>query len=223
MTAEFRNSRDLMQMLVRVAHKLADDPSHQQDADDILEVAHQIQGRSLVGSMPEGSLLQDLASLLGDLGIDFAVIGGVALSVHGQVRNTEDIDVLVSAIPPEDKTRDVDYMQKFNFYRARSSTGTNLIIDHRKDGYVELLLADNPLRQYALSTATPSMVLGVQVPVVSAAALIGLKIQAMVNNPGRTQDAPDILSIWIKSEPDLTEIRTMLSPQEIAALDKIVG
>jgi hypothetical protein len=212
-----------MQNLVRIAHKIADDYGHEKEADEIIEAVHELRGRSLHGSVPESSVMSGLSNLLKDNQIDFAVIGAVALIIHGVIRNTDDIDVLVSELPPSDKLSDPRYMEKFAFYKAKSSTGTVLTIDHRKNGQVELLTATDPLKQLALSTAEEHMVLGHKVPVVSAAALIGLKVQALVNNPSReAKDAPDILSIWLKSKPDLSEVRKFLSETENEALDKIV-
>jgi hypothetical protein len=218
---EFRNCSKHIQTIIRMANEIAEKYKFE-NTDELIEAAHEIRSKSLHGEMPPTFLMQDLSNLLKDNNIDFAVIGAIALSVHGQVRGTDDIDVLVSDIPS--RMPDADYMRKFNFYRSKSSTGAGAVIDHRTNGMVELLLANNPLRQWSIDTATKIMVLGVEVPVVSPAALIGLKIQAMVNNPKRaSKDAPDILSVWIKSTPDLSEIKQFLNAKELVALESIIA
>lgn len=40
-----------------------------------------------------------LATLLNDAGVDYALVGGYAIAAHGFVRQSEDIDVLVSSDP----------------------------------------------------------------------------------------------------------------------------
>ena len=219
----FRNTQNEVLDLIRIAHKVAA-KGHDDLCEEILNTAHGIRGKSLMGSVPSNNLMSDLTNLCKDLQISFAVIGGAALMIHGQVRNTEDIDVLVDTMPPADKMRSQEYMNKFNFFRKTSSTGSVITLDHKQTGGVELLLANDPLRQWALSTASIESILGAQVYVVSAAALIGLKIYAMMNNPSRSsKDAPDILSIWIKSKPDLSTVVKFLTPEEIINLEKIIG
>jgi len=219
----YRSTQNEVLDLIKIAHRVAA-KGHDDLCEEILGAARGIRGKSLMGSMPSNNVMSDLTNLMQDMKISFAVIGGIALIVHGQVRNTEDIDVLVDAMPPADKTRDQEYMDKFRFYRKTSSTGSVITLDHKQMGGVELLLADDPLRQWALSTASTESVLGAQVNVVSAAALIGLKIRAMMNNPSRaSKDAPDILSVWMKSKPDLSGMIGFLSPGEIAGLERVIG
>lgn len=78
-----------------------------------------------------------------------------------------------------------------------------------------MLLANSPIRQFALDTAEEHFVLGIKVPVVSAESLIGLKAAAVVNNPNRkSKDYPDIMSVWVKSKPDLSNVERFLSEEE---------
>ena len=216
---EFRNCSKHIQTIIRIANEIAE--KYEFENAELIEAAHEIRSKSLHGEMPPTFLMQDLANLLKDNNINFAVIGAIALSIYGQVRGTDDIDVLVSNLPGQ--MPDADYMRKFNFYRSKSSTGTGAVIDHRVNGMVELLLSNTPLRQLAIDTATKTMVLGVEVPVVSPAALIGLKVHAMVNNPKRaSKDAPDILSVWLKLKPNLSEVKRFLNAQELKALENIL-
>ena len=221
MSGMYRNTRQHVATLIRIAHHLLDmDDGH---GDELLTVAHEIGGRSLVGNFPEPNLLASLRNLCQDQGIQWAIIGGLALAVHGQLRNTDDIDILVDRLPRPHEAADARYMERFGFYRAKSSTGTVMTIDHRQDGYCELLVAETPLMKHALKTAKNQTMLRCQVPVVEPDTLVALKIHAMVSTPSRrAKDMPDIVSVLEKSHPDLTEIRGLLSPDENAALDKLI-
>lgn len=180
----YRNSQDLTDRLVRIAHKVMENWS-EQDGEEILDIAHKVAQQSLRGNVPSNDLMSSLDLLLSAEKIGWTVIGGVTLFVHGVVRDTLDIDVLVSSMPDKGNLADPRYMEKFSFYRAKSSTGTVLTVDHKESGQIELLLADDDLRKSAISSAKTEMLLGRQVPVVDAAHLIALKVRAWTENPSR--------------------------------------
>jgi hypothetical protein len=215
--ADYQNSKDQIARLVRIAYSIA----NRKYSEELLDIAHDIRGRSLTGSLPS-NIMSDMDNLLTDLSVKYVVIGGVALIVHGQVRDTDDIDVLVDKMPSASKTSNSDYMNKFNFYPKKSTTGTVLTLDHKQFGGLELLTADDPLKIWAMSTVQNHLVLGLQVPVVSAAALVALKIRAVVNNPGRaSKDKPDILGVLIRSKPDLSEVWPLLNDEETKVLKSL--
>ena len=219
----YRNNQELTDRLVRIAHKIMDEGGNEQDGEEVLDVAHQIAGRSLRGNVPPNDLMTSLDLLMATHGVQWAVIGAIAVFVHGTPRDTQDIDVLVSSMPDPVKIADPRHMEQFGFYRSKSSTGTILVIDHRQSGQVELLLANDALRQAALASARPEMILGRQVPVVDAAHLIALKVSAWTENPVRGgKDRTDIVSVWEKSHPDLSPILGLLSPAELANLKKAI-
>jgi hypothetical protein len=218
----YRNSQDLTDKLVRIAHKIMDS-GNSQDGEEVLDLAHQVASRSLRGNVPPNDLMTSLDGLLSAHGIKWAVIGAIAVFVHGTPRDTLDIDVLVSAMPDAAKLADPRHMEQFGFYRAKSSTGTVLTVDHRQSGQVELLLANDSLRQAAIASAQPEMILGRQVPVVDAAHLIALKASSWTANPARGgKDRTDIVSVWEKSRPDLSSVLGLLSDAELANLKKAI-
>lgn len=218
----YRNSQDLTNKLVRIAHKIMDG-GNEQDGEEVLDLAHQVAARSLRGSVPSNGLMASLDNLMAASKIDWAVIGAVAVFVHGTPRETLDIDVLASALPDSAKLADPRYMEQFDFYRAKSSTGTVLTIDHRQSGQVELLVANDALKQAAILSAKSETILGRQVPVVDAAHLIALKVHAWTANPSRgAKDRTDIVSVWEKSRPDLSSVLGLLNEDELANLRRAV-
>jgi len=190
-----------------------------------LKIARGISDRTTVGNLPPSNILQDLNNLLKDCGIKFAVIGGLAVCARGQLRSTEDIDVLVSKLPSSDKLRDSGYMAKFNFYKGKSSTGTVLTLDHRSSaGYVEMLVATDEAAKWASGTASNENVLKVLLPVVSAEALVVLKLKAGVGNKKRQgKDFPDILSVLSKNKINFEEVVKFLNSEEKEVLKKLVS
>lgn len=216
----YLNTKSHVSELVRLANKFIDE-GHAAVGEELLTIAHDIGSKSMSSNFPANSLMGSLQSLLADQGISFALIGGVAVSVHGLVRSTDDIDALVSKLP---EVSDPDYARRFGFYRAKSKTGTVMTIDHRQSGFVELLLANDSLFDYALKSAVSASVLGYQVPVIRPDALIGMKVRAMTNNAAREpKDSIDILAVWRKNNPDLSQVRAFLSGQENETLSTLLG
>ena len=176
-----------------------------------------------MGALPEPSVLVGLTRLLKDLSIEYAIIGGLAVAVHGQERATADIDILIASLPPKEKTMDVEYMGKFGFYRGQSKTGGHLILDH-KNGQCEFLPAVEPWQKWAIEHAKKDMVLGLSVPVISPEALVVSKLKAMEDKPARiAKDAPDVLSVLANGKVNLKQVRQWLSPDEEKRLDKLAA
>lgn len=149
--------------LIRVAHEISE-KYNISEIDELISLARDVRASTLNFDLPPSNILEDTASLCKVNGIKFAIIGGMALTIHGQIRDTSDINILVDL---------------------------------------------------ALDTAEEHFVLGIKVPVVSAESLIGLKAAAVVNNPNRkSKDYPDIMSVWVKSKPDLSKIEQFLSEEE---------
>jgi len=188
----------------------------------LLDISRDIGSHTLSEGVPDRGLVSDLANLLQDQGIPFAVIGGLAINVRGQPRGTVDLDVLVGRLP-DASLKDPDYARRFNFYPSRSSTGTVQVIDHRVDGQVELLLADSPLRLQVIETATEESLLGVMVSVATAEALILLKLKAIASNPGRrAKDGSDIVSVALRNDLDLDPWRRYLTEVDQANLEGLL-
>lgn len=134
-----------------------------------------------------GRQVTEVVAALGSQGIPFAVIGGLALSAHGVIRATSDVDLLA----PAARASEVAIIAGKLGYLClhRSEEAANYL---RGDERLDLLWASRPGALKLLSSAVPRNTLYGAMPVVSAEGLIGFKLQAWVNDPRRGQDLEDI-------------------------------
>lgn len=192
-------------------------------AERVLDRVSQMTSQTLLEGMPPANVLRDLDLFLRGQKINYAIIGGMAVSVHGIPRGTDDIDVLVEHMPELDVLRNKELMSKFGFYTSRSSTGTVLTLDH-KQGQTEMLVAIDDLKVYALASAKRFDVLGVNVNVIGADSLLAMKVRALINNPKRVgRDSADIITVWTESRPDLTKVMGLLSNDEQSKLTGLIN
>jgi hypothetical protein len=124
-----------------------------------------------------------------------ALIGGFALPFHGVQRATGDVDFLVAA-------EGADVLHETLLAGGarclhRSADAANYASDGPRLAPVDFIYAHRPRARDMLTRARPRPLHGarLRVPVVDAEALIGLKLQALVNEPGRVQDEADIRAL----------------------------
>jgi hypothetical protein len=145
---------------------------------------------SMPGQSRLGNQLAEVTAALGDCGAAFALIGGLALAPHKVIRGTQDIDLLVHAVAA-DTIHAV--LTKLGYHSLhRSAEAANYA---RNDERLDLLYATRPIAIRLLGDAREFSTEFGAFRVVSAEGLIGLKLQAMVNNRRRTQDLEDIRSL----------------------------
>ncbi|MDN5862158.1 MAG: nucleotidyltransferase family protein [Salinisphaera sp.] len=134
-----------------------------------------------------------------------ALIGGVALAAHQVVRATRDVDFLVEAA---DADHVDDILTQLGYQcRYRSSDAANYV---RDDEGLDLIYARRPkARQMLADASSRDTGLGC-LRVISAESLIGLKLQALVNNPSRGTDREDILSL-LRTQRDRLNIEEVRS------------
>jgi len=218
------SARKIASDMKSIAYDLLESEQFVKSAERLLEASREITSRTLTESVPDAGLLFDLKNLLDALGVSFALIGGIAVGVHGQLRGTDDIDALVDHLPDPASTKDPRFMETFGFYRASSSTGTVLTIDHRRLGQVELLVASDPLQRTAIATAQEETVMRSRVPVVTPEALVALKSVAMSSSSRdpakRDKDASDIVSIGLRNDLCQEELFALLGEERA---QEIVG
>lgn len=137
-----------------------------------------------------------------------ALIGGLALAAHRVVRATRDVDFLVLA-------EDADPMHALLLdlgYRCvhRSEDAANYL--RGSDGF-DLLYARRPIARQLLQQATVRTTPFGTLRVVGAEGLIGFKLQALCNDPGRLRDLDDIRQLLRTNREnlDLAEVRGYFS------------
>jgi hypothetical protein len=124
-------------------------------------------------------------SLLDQHKIPHALIGGLALACYGSTRATVDLDLLIRE-EHKDKVKTLFLNNGFNL-----AFESEEVLQFSGMGYVDVLLARRPISQKILSEANINGPEGINF--VRCEDLIGLKIQAYVNDPSREfQDKTDI-------------------------------
>ena len=137
-------------------------------------------------------------------GVQFALIGGLALASHRVVRATQDVDLLADA----ERAGEIDAELARLGYRClhRSTDAGNYA---RGDERVDLLYASRAIARRLLANAVESETSLGTLRVVTAEGLIGFKLQALANDPRRTQDLEDIRALLRgnRATLDMAEIR----------------
>jgi hypothetical protein len=121
-----------------------------------------------------------------------AVIGGFALPFHGVSRSTGDVDFLADAQLGD--RLDAALVDAGARRLHRSDDAANYAAGGRLPGGVDFIFAHRPRAMAMLERAKLHRLKqgGLSVPVVDAESLIGLKLQALANDPTRRQDEADI-------------------------------
>jgi predicted nucleotidyltransferase len=162
-----------------------------------------------------GKQIQEISKALDAAGVRFALIGGLALAAHKVVRATSDVDLLAAA---SDASIIESISEKLGYQSLhRSADAANY---QRGDERLDLLFASRPLALRLLAEAhRHSTSLG-EFRVVSAEGIIGFKLQAIANNPRRTQDLEDIRRLFRANRESLNleELREYFSLFDRASL-----
>lgn len=133
--------------------------------------------------------------VLADAGVDHALIGGLAMGGLGVHRATADVDFLVDGAK-RDIAKTILENAGFNLLAETSE-----VMHFGGFGHLDILFANRPPSRKMLDRAFDLR--SIQIRCVQAEDIIGLKIQAYINEPGRAlQDKADIAAI-IKANPEL--------------------
>jgi len=147
-----------------------------------------------------GPLRRDILASLNELFKSFkhpyALIGGVAVLLHGFVRHTDDIDLMVYC-STQDFARLHMYANAQGFRASQSRTGNMLVMTHKASGaQVEILRATSPAEKRGIQRAKSTNVLGTTFQVMTVEDIIILKIETVTKNPSRkTRDWPDVAGL----------------------------
>lgn len=161
-------------------------------------------GRFFMHEDPVHETLREIARRLDDLGIPYAVAGGMALVAHGYLRTTVDVDILITGAGLEVARRELEgrgYLPPF--------AGSKDLRDTRTGVRVEFIVAGQyPGDGKAKPVAFPDPA-GVAIEIdavryVNLPTLIELKLASGMTHPGRLRDLADVQELIrvLKLQPE---------------------
>ncbi|MBC8071314.1 MAG: nucleotidyl transferase AbiEii/AbiGii toxin family protein [Deltaproteobacteria bacterium] len=169
--------------------------------------------------MSEPSPLESLAratQVLRQHGVELALIGGLAVSIRGEVRFTRDVDLAIAVDTDRDVERLVLEMSAMGYtpraiveQEAIGRIATVRLLG--SDGVtIDLLAASSGIEHEVIASAEPVDVAPVGViPVARAEELIALKVLSLSSR--RPQDQLDLDGLLrINSDADLERVRALL-------------
>jgi len=167
-------------------------------------------------------LLGKISKDLTRVGVDHALIGGLALGAHGVQRYTDDIDFLVDE---EDAEKVISLFESDGFDISFRSSEV-IQFDKKGQSGVDILLARRPLSRSLLNDAKACPPASVKC--VSVEGIIALKVQAYMNDKKRElQDKADIQALIEKNEINWKKLKPLVDLfsewEEIKRLRRIAG
>lgn len=155
---------------------------------------------------PVHQTLHEIARKLDELGVPYAVAGGMALVAHGYMRTTQDVHLLVTPAGLETIHRELDgrgYLPPFTGSKDLRNTQTGVRIEFILTGQYP---GDGKPKPVAFpDPATVALEIdGVQY--VNLTTLIELKLASGMTNPGRLRDLADVQEL----------VRVLKMPAEFA-------
>jgi hypothetical protein len=131
-------------------------------------------------------------------GVDFVIVGGIAVTLHGYVRLTEDVDILIDASLPNVR-RFLDALADYGEGFARELSpedfndeeGAIRIVEETERSQIDVFTRMSGLRYADLRADAEILSLsGHSIPYASKAALIGLKSRSV-----REKDQFDVAAL----------------------------
>lgn len=157
--------------------------------------------------MDFSTVLQRVRSLLDEMGVRYAVIGGLAMAAYGLSRTTLDLDLVVDA-PSQEAV--IQGMERLGYETVHRSLGySNHVHADSAMGNVDFVYVEGETadRLFAAirGVAGPR---GSSMPVPSPEHLAAMKVVAMRNDPQRAfQEQSDIRHLITSAGADRDEIR----------------
>lgn len=136
--------------------------------------------------------LRNITSRLENLGVPYAVAGGMALVAHGYDRTTVDVDLLVSEEGLKIIHRELDglgYVPPFTGSKHLRDTANNVRIEFLVAGQFP---GDGKPKPVAFPEPTGSSVVIDGIRYLRLQTLIELKLASGMTNPGRIKDLADV-------------------------------
>ena len=150
-----------------------------------------------------------LVKEFGSHDISYALIGGFAMGALGVPRSTIDLDFLVAS---ESLHKVEAVMLALGYKKVFSSENASQYVSPAKElGEVDFLHAFRPVSKKMLESAGTVAVFGggIKVKILKAEDIIGLKVQAIANNPSRFhKDNADIEELLKTVKVDWETLKT---------------
>ncbi len=137
-----------------------------------------------------GRQLEELLVVLASEAVPAALIGGLALAAHRVVRATLDVGLLIDAEAASRLHKRLLTMSWECLHRSVDAANYARGLER-----VDVLHAHRPLALGLLAQAESRSILGREVRVIGLTGLIAFKLQALCNDPKRTQDLEDIRAL----------------------------
>ncbi len=148
--------------------------------------------------------IAEASAALDSIDASFALIGGLALASHRVIRATQDVDFLVDLVKAN--AIDAEFVRLGYRCLHRSADAANYA---RADERLDLIYASRAIAKRLLDQAPLLKSALGNIKVVSAEGMIGFKLQALENDPLRTQDREDIRLLLKNNSAtlDMSEVR----------------
>jgi hypothetical protein len=152
-------------------------------------------GAFFMNKSPVHAAAESIARLLDESGIDYAIAGAVSLAVHGFVRATEDVDIVVTR---EGLEKFKEHWLGRGYVNLRP--GGKAVRDTRHDVKIDFLLTgefpgDGLPKPIAVPEPRLASIAGEKYRVLSLPWLIELKLASGMTAPHRMQDLTDVLRL----------------------------
>ena len=147
--------------------------------------------------------LENILTAFREKNIQYALIGGFAMGLYGVSRATVDIDMLVLR---QDADKVEDVMRGLGYEcRYRSENVSQYISPLKLFGEVDFLFAFREASLEMLRRAEEKEIFGESIKIKTARAedLIGLKVQALKNNPARKEQEISDIKALLASHKDI--------------------
>jgi len=148
--------------------------------------------------------LRELHAALDAAKVPYMLIGGFAVNIHGYVRATHDLDIMVLA---DDSNLLHDTLCGLAY--SAIDRRADLACYFRGNDRLDVLYARRPIGRRLLAQARHADLNGLNVPTISVEGLLGLKIQAFSDDQRRIRDLTDMMELVKvnRATLDLDEVR----------------
>lgn len=132
-------------------------------------------------------VIREVVGALEGAGVRYATIGGFAMALRGVQRATVDLDFILML---DDLAKADEILRRFGYERAFHSKNVSHYVSSEGDwGRIDLLHAfRGPSLSMLRRADRIEIEAGVSLPVVQIEDIVGLKIQALSNDPSRAEN-----------------------------------